>query len=109
VPAPNYSVGARNGLVTIICQTLVGTFYFTGAPDEITDKDFGRPVSSIPAAILAEYKRAYEANPAMRDARVKYHGYATKGKVSSSTAREFDNRGDRVIGAQVVDTWGGDK
>jgi hypothetical protein len=90
VITPKYSTSIMTGTtrryLVLICEVLNRKDYFSGDPATITDRDFGRPVASIPKEVLAEYARQWKANPELRDE------YAThtqipgsRGKVSKSS------------------------
>lgn len=106
---PTFSVGIISGptgrkFLALSCEILHRKDYFSGDPDTITDKDFGRPVSSIPPDVLADYAKKWNANPELRDAYASYSGIpGIRGAVSNSTIREFADTKDgnkRIAAAQ---------
>jgi len=66
--------GTERTFLALKMTVLHQTYIYSGAPDEINDRSFGRPVEQIPEEILAEYRRQYRANPALRDQYSKYTG-----------------------------------
>jgi len=106
VPEPKFYTAIINGpkgpkLLVFVCEILNRKDYFSGDPATISDRDFGRPVSSIPPEALATYAKQWHAHPELRDANATYIGIpGIKGEVSKSTNREFDGHsGGRVAKA----------
>jgi len=83
--------------LVLACEILNRKDYFSGDPETITDRDFGRPVSSISPEALAAYAKQWNEHPELRDPQATYTGIpGIRGQISNATNREFDQYGERV-------------
>ncbi len=84
-------------ILVLVCEIMKRKDYFSGDPETITARDFGRPVSSIPPEALATYAKQWNEHPELRDVNATFAGIpGSKAEVSKSTIREFGQHGGRV-------------